>query len=197
MVRAIFARTSGSSCRVLLLGLLQLSLAPAATVSAQASAPAFSTLEAERERELGRVWRLHEENARQERGGSGSRAFLIEAVGGIGGSLLGFSLVYALSDDCPVEDLGCHIETAFGGIALGTGLSALGTYLAGRAGDTRPSGLGATLGSVVGAAAGLGAWHLFTEELDVVNARLPATLVYSATQGVFSALGSRLVSALR
>jgi hypothetical protein len=131
---------------------------------------------------------------------SGSRtpaqAFAIEAAGGIAGSLLGFGLVLLGEDDCGVEDLGCHLENAFFGIALGTLGSAAGTYLAGRAFDTRPSGAGATLGAVVGAAAGIGTWHLFTEELDLVNRTEAAVAVYAATQGVMAALGSRLVRAL-
>jgi hypothetical protein len=126
-----------------------------------------------------------------------AQAFTIEAAGGIAGSLLGFGLVLLSEDDCGVEDLGCHLEDAFLAIALGTLGSAAGTYAAGRAFDTRPSGPGATLGAVVGAAAGLGTWHLFTEELDFVNRTEAAVVVYALTQGVMAALGSRLVRALQ
>lgn len=132
---------------------------------------------------------------------SGSRtpahAFAIEAAGGTLGSLIGFGAVLLGEDDCGVEDLGCHIENAFLGIALGTLGSAAGSYVAGRAFDTRPSGAGATLGAVVGAAAGLGAWHLFTEELDFVNSTETAVVFYALTQGIFAALGSRLVRSLQ
>lgn len=132
---------------------------------------------------------------------SGSRtpvqAFAIEAAGGIAGSLLGFGIVYLGEEDCSVEDLGCHLENAFLGIVLGTIGSATGAYVAGRTFDTRPSGAGATLGAVAGAAAGIGTWHLFTEELDLVNRTEAAVAVYVITQGVFAALGSRLVRALQ
>lgn len=128
--------------------------------------------------------------------GSG-QAFLVEAAGGVAGSLLGFGLVYLMGNDCDVEDLACNLEHAFGGIALSTATSAAGTYLAGRLGDTQPSGFGAILGSAAGAAAGIGMWHLFTEELDLINNDLAATLSYSVTQGIVTALGSRIGRALR
>ena len=132
---------------------------------------------------------------------SGSRtpaqAFAIEAAGGVAGSLIGFGVVLLGEDECDVEDLGCHLERAFLGIALGTLASAAGTYLAGRAFDTQPSGAGATLGAVVGAATGIGAWHLFTEELDLVNRTEAAVVVYALAQGVMAALGSRLLRSLQ
>ena len=127
----------------------------------------------------------------------GGASFAIEAAGGIGGSLLGFGLVYLLGNDCDVEDLGCNLETAFGAMALGTAVSAGGAYLAGRLADTQPSGVGAVLGSVAGAAAGVGLWHLFTEELDLVNNDKAAVLSYSVAQGIVTALGSRIGRAIR
>jgi hypothetical protein len=117
-----------------------------------------------------------------EHAGSGTpaRAFAIEAAGGVTGSLLGFGLVYLVDDDdCSVEDLGCHLENAFLGIALATVGSTAGTYLAGRGFDTRPSFAGAGLGAVVGAAAGIDTWHFFTEELDLVNKTEAAVVVWS------------------
>src|SRR5688500_7998840 len=133
---------------------------------------------------------------------SGSRtpaqAFAIEAAGGVAGSLVGFGLVYLVDDDdCSVEDLACNLENAFLGIALATVGAAAGTYLAGRAADTLPSLPGAALGAVAGAAAGIGTWHFFTEELDVVNNTEAAVVVYALTQGIVTALGSRLARALQ
>jgi hypothetical protein len=133
---------------------------------------------------------------------SGSRtpaeAFAIEAAGGVVGSLVGFGLVYLVDDDdCSVEDLGCHLENAFLGIALATVGAAAGTYLAGRAADSRPSLPGAALGAIAGAAAGIGTWHFFTEELDLVNNTEAAVVVYALTQGIVTALGSRLARALQ
>jgi hypothetical protein len=127
---------------------------------------------------------------------AGARAFLVETAGGVGGSLLGFGLLFLQGDDCG-EDLGCTLRHAFEAVALGTVASAGGAYLAGRLADTQPSGVGAVLGAVVGVAAGVGLWHLFTEDLDVVNNERAAVLSYTVTQGVFTALGSRIGSALR
>src|SRR5687767_1438923 len=132
---------------------------------------------------------------------SGSRtpaqAFAIEAAGGVAGSLIGFGLVYLVDDDdCSVEDLACNLENAFLGIALATAGATAGTYLAGRAADTRPSLPGAALGAVAGAVAGIGTWHFFTEELDIVNNTEAAVFVYALAQGILTALGSRLARAL-
>lgn len=124
---------------------------------------------------------------------SGAHSFLIEAAGGVGGSLLGFGAIYFANDSCDVDDLGCTLESVFTGIAIGTATSAAGTWLAGRAGKTDPSLLGAALGAVVGVGAGVGLWHLFTEELDVGNRRIAAALSYSAAQGITAAAGSRLL----
>jgi hypothetical protein len=126
-----------------------------------------------------------------------AQAFAIEAAGGITGSLIGFGVVFLDDNDCGVEDLGCHLDNAFLGIALATLGSAAGVYLTGRAFETQPSGAGATLGAAVGAAAGIGTWHLFTEELDLVNRTEAAVVVYAITQGICAALGSRLVRALQ
>ena len=128
---------------------------------------------------------------------SGGQAFAIEATGAVVGSLLGFSTIYLSRDRCEVEDLGCNLETVFGGIVLGTAGATAGAWLAGRAGDTDPSLAGAAIGSVVGVGAGIGLWHLFTEELDIVNEPFAAALTYSFAQGVATALGSRLVRRLR
>jgi hypothetical protein len=128
---------------------------------------------------------------------AGTRAFLIEAAGGTAGSLLGFGAVYLLADDCNVEDLSCNLENAFSAIAAGTVGSAIGAYVLGRAADTQPSGIGVTIGSIAGAAAGIGLWHLFTEELNVINDTGPAMVSYALAQGVVTALGSRIVRALQ
>jgi hypothetical protein len=129
---------------------------------------------------------------------STAQAFAIEAAGGMVGSAVGFGSVLLLKgDDCDTEDLGCYIETASVALVASTITSAAGTYIAGRAFDTRPSGAGAMIGALAGAAAGLGTWHLFTEELDFVNKTEAAALIYAITQGLTSALGSRIVRALQ
>ena len=129
---------------------------------------------------------------------TGASAFGAEALGASVGSALGFGLVYlAKKDECDVEDLGCNIENVIGAMALGTAGAAVGDYLAGKLFDTEPSIGGAIVGAIAGAAAGLGTWHLFTEELDIVNKGEAATATYVITQGVVTALGSRLVRALK
>ena len=107
---------------------------------------------------------LHAQGSR-----TGAGAFLVEAAGGTAGSLAGFGVGYALADRCDSEDLVCNLENAGTALLAGTVLAAVGTYIAGRLGDTEPSALGAGLRAVAGAAAGIGAWHLLTEELDVVT----------------------------
>jgi hypothetical protein len=125
---------------------------------------------------------------------TGARAFAIEAAGATAGSLVGFGVVYLTRDGCGVEDLGCTIKKAGLGIGLSTVGAAVGSHVAGRVGGTNPSGWGGALGAVLGAAAGVGAWHLFTEELDVANSPAAAIAVYAVTQGLITAAVSRLAS---
>jgi hypothetical protein len=154
----------------------------------QAALPRFETPRAALAREL----------EPQETGKTGLSAFAIEAVGASVGSALGFGAIYlSTKDECDVEDLGCNLENAATGIAVGTAAAALGDYIAGRLGHTNPSASGAIVGAVAGAAAGIGMWHLLTEDLDLVNKSEAATAVYVLTQGVVTALGSRIVRALK
>ena len=128
---------------------------------------------------------------------TGAGAFVVETLGATAGSVLGFAVIYATADDCDVEDLGCNIGKAGLGIVTSTVGATLGAVLAGNMADTRPSGLGAALGAIAGAAAGLGMWHLFTEELDISNSPTVAIGAYSVTQGVLTALGSRIGRSLK
>jgi CDP-diglyceride synthetase len=131
-------------------------------------------------------------------GTTGISAFGAEALGASVGSALGFGLIYlAREDDCGVEDLSCNLESAAIAIAVGTAGAAAGDYLAGKLFGTKPSVTGAIVGAVAGVAAGIGTWHLFTEELDLVNNPEAATATYVITQGIVTALGSRLVRAIK
>ena len=122
-------------------------------------------------------------------------AFVVESLGATLGSLAGFGLVYYLSDPCDTEDdVVCPLEKAGTAIAAATLGAAVGGYGAGKWQDTSPSLLGASLGAVGGAAAGIGVWHLLREELNVINSDLGAIASYSITQGLVTALGSRLFS---
>jgi hypothetical protein len=123
----------------------------------------------------------------------------IEALGGTVGSLAGFGagVLVAGLDECDNESLLCILEDvaiAVGGSTVGSGFGAWG---AGRLGSTQPSGLGAALGSLAGAAAGLGLVHLLSEDLDLNPGDGALLLSYAVTQGVLAALGSRLIAAIR
>jgi len=127
------------------------------------------------------------------------RAFLIETIGGTAGSGAGFGLgvLLATIDDCSGDDLSCTLEQA--GIALGlsaVGASA-GAWLAGEIGHTQPSGWGAILGGLVGVPAGIGVVHLISEDLDWVRSNGVQAAAYALTQGIVTALLSRLGAALR
>jgi hypothetical protein len=129
---------------------------------------------------------------------TGVSAFGLEALGASVGSALGFGIIYlARKDECDVEDLSCNLENSFAAIVVGTAGAAAGDYLVGKLFDTKPSGVGAIVGAVAGAAAGVGTWHLFKEELGIVNTSEGYAATYVITQGVVTALGSRLVRALK
>jgi hypothetical protein len=129
---------------------------------------------------------------------TGGKAFAVEALGGVVGSTVGFGIIaLARQDDCDVEDTVCLLESAGLAIALGTATSAVGTVLAGRSFETEPSVLGASIGALAGIAAGLGVSHLLTDELNVTNSDVAAVLGYTITQGVVTAIGSRIVRGLR
>jgi hypothetical protein len=63
--------------------------------------------------------------------------------------------------------------------------------------DTRPSTPGAIAGSLAGIAAGIGVVHLFSEELDLTRSDAALFVTYSLTQGIVTALGSRIGAWLR
>jgi hypothetical protein len=128
---------------------------------------------------------------------TGASALFMEAAGAAAGSALGFGLIYLTAGDCAVEDLGCTLDRVFVGIALGTAASVGGAVIAGRAYDTDPSTLGAVLGAIAGAAGAIGLWGLFTEKLDVGNHSGAAAVTFVGTQALMTALGSRIVRALK
>src|SRR5215211_8087548 len=82
-------------------------------------------------------------------------AFAIEAAGGTLGSLAGVALGLAVAriDSCDSEDLACILSgLSVGGLGGVVGAT-LGTVVAGRRFETRPSTAGAIVGSLVGVAA--------------------------------------------
>src|SRR5215211_7434443 len=130
---------------------------------------------------------------------SGVRAFVMEAAGGTVGSLAGVTLGLAVAriDNCDSEDLACILSgLSVGGLGGVVGAT-LGTVVAGRRFDTRPSTAGAIVGSLVGVAAGLGVVHLITEEASTRLGRVGGVLVFSTTQGLLTGLGSRIGASIR
>ena len=129
---------------------------------------------------------------------AGAGAFVIEGFGATAGSFAGMvAVVLATRDDCDVEDLSCNLGNAGLGLLTSTAGAALGATLAGNLAATEPSGWGAIVGAVAGSVAGIGVWHLVTEELNISRSRKVAVASYSLTQGVVTALGSRIGAALR
>lgn len=129
---------------------------------------------------------------------SGASAFTVEALGGTVGSLAGVGAGLLLTravNECESEDLVCNLRrAATTGVASVVGAT-VGTYVAGRAANTEPSVVGSLLGAVAGAAAGVGVVHLLTEETNVARNNATLVVAFSLTQGVVTAIGSRLVSA--
>jgi hypothetical protein len=126
-------------------------------------------------------------------------AFFIELGGGAAGAAIGGGIGFWIAGeaDCSNEDLACSFRKA--GIALAASAigSGAGSWLAGRLGDTDPSGIGATLGALVGIPAGLGVIHLLSEDTDWVHDEAALFVSYSITQGLLAALGSRIAAAIR
>ena len=130
---------------------------------------------------------------------AGAAAWGIEAVGGTLGSLAGFGAGILLAEDQDCEDdLQCELTQAGVAVGLATMGATLGNWAIGRAADTGPSFAGAAVGSLVGAAAGIGVVKLL-DEMDSSSSPSQGAIVvgFSVTQGVLTALGSRIGAALR
>jgi hypothetical protein len=126
---------------------------------------------------------------------SGTRAFAAEALGGTLGSAVGIGLGLAVArpDDCPSDDdVVCTLRRLGVTGAIGVIGATVGTVVAGRVADTDPSLVGAFLGAAAGAAAGIGLEHLITEEMGQPLGNVGAVLLFSVTQGILAAAGSRL-----
>jgi hypothetical protein len=126
---------------------------------------------------------------------TGASAFAAEALGGAAGSAVGvvLGLSIARPDDCPVEDdVVCPLQRLSVAGLMGVAGATIGTVVAGRAANTNPSLVGAFLGAVAGAAAGIGLDHLITEEMGQSLGDVGAIALFSVTQGVLAAAGSRI-----
>ena len=137
--------------------------------------------------------------AAQRREVSGGRAFAVEAAGGTIGSVAGAVVGLAVSrpDRCGIDDLACTIQ-GLGVAGVGSVIGATaGTVIAGRSIGSRPSAFGAFAGSVTGAVAGVALVHAITEEANLKLEQPLTVIVYSVTQGLLAAIGSRVVASLR
>ena len=135
----------------------------------------------------------------QARTTSGSSAFAVETLGATAGSVAGVVLGLAVSrpDRCGVDDLECTIR-GLGVAGVGSVIGATaGAVVAGRSRDTRPSSIGAFVGAVAGAFAGVGLVHALTEEANLKLERPLTVGVYSLAQGIITAIGSRLGASIR
>jgi hypothetical protein len=125
---------------------------------------------------------------------AGAAAFAIEAAGGTAGAALGYALTLTGPGSC-ADDVSCALRNAGGALLLGTVGAAGGTYASGQLLGTRPSGWGALVGAVAGAAAVIGLDHIWTDVFpDTSSARI---VVFSVTQGLITAAGSRIAASLR
>jgi hypothetical protein len=129
---------------------------------------------------------------------TGMMGWTIEAAGGTIGSVAGFGIGMAIFDeeDCG-DDLVCIFEGVAGVLALSSAGATVGTWGLGSAANTNPSVLGAALGSIVGAAAGLGMLKVLEEIESDWDEGTAAIVGFTVTQGVFTAIGSRVGKALR
>jgi hypothetical protein len=119
-------------------------------------------------------------------------AFGIEALGGATGAALGYGALMLTGDDLCGEDLACTLRNAGTALLLGAAGAAVGTYAAGRMAGTAPSGWGALVGTLAGAAAVIGLDHALGDMGDGTR-----VVLFSVTHGTLAALGSRAFAALR
>jgi hypothetical protein len=124
------------------------------------------------------------------------QAFVLEAAAGSVGSLAGIAIV-GLTRECGVEELGCIILTVGAGGALGAVGATIGTTLAARATNSPRSVGGAALGALIGTGVGLGVHWLLNRGSDRNLGDKVVVPIFVLSQGIFSALGSRIVGARR
>jgi hypothetical protein len=128
---------------------------------------------------------------------TGGRAFAAEAVGGAVGAALGIAVGLAIAkpNECAADDdVVCTLQRLSITGVVGVAGATIGTAVAGRLAGTRPSLAGALLGAVTGLAVGIGLEHLITEELNQSLGDAGAVVLFSVTQGILAAAGSRFVA---
>lgn len=126
---------------------------------------------------------------------SPAAALGIEALGGTGGSAIGFHMVRLLSDRIACgENLSCTLGNAATALLLGSVGAAAVSYASGRIAGTEPSGAGAVIGAVVGAAAVVGVDHVLS---NINTSDRHRYVAFAVTQGLLTAIGSRIGALLR
>jgi hypothetical protein len=131
---------------------------------------------------------------------TGARAFGVEALGGTVGSALGIAIGLAIAkpNDCPSDDdVACTLQRLGITGIIGVAGATIGTAVAGRWADTDPSLIGAFVGAAAGAAIGIGLEHFVTEEMNRSLGDVGTVVLFSVTQGILAAAGSRLGARLR
>jgi hypothetical protein len=119
-------------------------------------------------------------------------AFLVEALGGSLGSLVGVGIV-GLSAACGHEDLGCVIYTVGAGGIVGALGATIGTEVAARYTGSKRSVLGAVIGAAVGTGVGLGIHALVNRNSDRNLGDPIVVPIFVMAQGTFAAIGSRML----
>jgi hypothetical protein len=162
-----------------LLGALILSAGCATSVPGQQASPA-----------------AFEPRAPSTRAADDPRAFLLEALGGSVGSLVGIGIV-GLTANCGIDDLACVITSVGAGGALGVVGATIGTVLMAQYTGADRSALGALLGAVVGTGAGLGVHYLVNRASDRNLGDAVVIPIFVLAQGTFAAIGSRVIGRSR
>lgn len=123
-----------------------------------------------------------------------AESYLTEAAGGALGSLVGLGIGIALArpDACDSEDLACILDGVAVGLVGSTVGAGVGAWTAGRWRDTQPSGWGAAVGAVAGAAGGLGVIKLIEEISPGRGEGVGAIALYGLTHGLITAFFTRI-----
>ena len=123
-------------------------------------------------------------------------ALVLEVVGASAGSFIGIGAVRLLKA-CGVDDMRCDFVMFGAEMVAGVAGATAGTMLTARYTGSRRSVGGATLGAALGTGVGLGVHYLLNNNSDRNLDDAVVIPIFAISQGVFAALGSRLLGAAR